>query len=422
MEGARVQNDGASDDGASSADALDVTRVSVGAIGEASARTSIARVLVDVAGAALDEDSVDDGEGEGTPEVTFDGSLASFTPLARAIDAARLEFDNDGDDEGVADVYGDFYGDGEADASTPPFTHASTRASIHASTRASIHASDDRCDSPSKERVDAFVRSARRRRRDALLDETMAERDAVAFELARRAASSGLETEGAEDGLETEGAEDDATETPSKVSESPSRQSNITPVVRSTTRRLGSATRASPRDVRVVSFAEAEIDFPSRGVAESALAEIAFAEIFFAFARGHGVSLRASSSPRGDEPRRDHAGVHARHLERGDVLLAAIVSVVFVRRRGVAFARVRGFASVGVETEFGFGVVAASSRVGFERSERAAPKRHAGTARERRAARADVVGSKPADGHNGGDAREARIAGKGGGSARGSAG
>ena len=243
MEGARVQNDGASDDGASSADALDVTRVSVGAIGEASARTSIARVLVDVAGAALDEDSVDDGEGEGTPEVTFDGSLASFTPLARAIDAARLEFDNDGDDEGVADVYGDFYGDGEADASTPPFTHASTRASIHASTRASIHASDDRCDSPSKERVDAFVRSARRRRRDALLDETMAERDAVAFELARRAASSGLETEGAEDGLETEGAEDDATETPSKVSESPSRQSNITPVVRSTTRRLGSATR-----------------------------------------------------------------------------------------------------------------------------------------------------------------------------------
>ena len=243
MEGARVQNDGASDDGASSADALDVTRVSVGALREASARTSIARVLVDVAGAALDEDSVDDGEGEGTPEATFDGSLASFTPLARAIDAARLEFDDDGDDDGVADVYGDFYGDGEADASTPPFTHASTRASINASTRASIHASDDRCDSPSKERVDAFVRSARRRRRGALLDETMAERDAVAFELARRAASSGLETEGAEDGLVTEGAEDDATETPSKVSESPSRESNITPVVRATTRRLGSATR-----------------------------------------------------------------------------------------------------------------------------------------------------------------------------------
>ena len=230
MEGARVQNDGASDDGASSADALDVTRVSVGALGEASARTSIARVLVDVAGAVLDEDSVDDDEGKGTPEAAFDGSLASFTPLARAIDAARLEFD----DDGVADVYGDVQGDVHGDASTPPTTHASTRASIHASSRASTNASDDRCDSPSKERVDAFVRSARRRRRDALLDETMAERDAVAFELARRAASSDLETEG---------AEDDATETPSKVSESPSRESNITPVVRATTRRLGSATR-----------------------------------------------------------------------------------------------------------------------------------------------------------------------------------
>ena len=226
---------------------------------------------------------------------------------------------------------------------TPPRLPSPTpqRASIHASTRASIHASDDRCDSPSKERVDAFVRSARRRRRDALLDETMAERDAVAFELARRAASSGLETEGAEDGLETEGAEDDATETPSKVSESPSRQSNITPVVRSTTRRLGSATRVSR--ATFASSHSPRLRSTSSRRRRECLAEIVFAEIFFAFApRPRRPLLRASSSPRGDEPRRDHAGVQrARHLERGDVLLAAIVSVVFVRRRGVAFARPR---------------------------------------------------------------------------------
>ena len=115
---------------------MDVTRVSVGAIGEASARTSIARVLVDVAGAALDEDSVDDGEGEGTPEVTFDGSLASFTPLARAIDAARLEFDDDGDDEGVADVYGDFYGDGRRRLR---LLHPRLNARLHSRLNARLH-------------------------------------------------------------------------------------------------------------------------------------------------------------------------------------------------------------------------------------------------------------------------------------------
>ena len=366
MEGARVQNDGASDDGASSADALDVTRVSVGALGEASARTSIARVLVDVAGAALDEDSVDDGEGEGTPEAAFDGSLASFTPLARAIDAARLEFD----DDGVADVYGDVQGDVHGDASTPPFTHASTRASIHASSRASTNASDDRCDSPSKERVDAFVRSARRRRRDALLDETMAERDAVAFELARRAASSGLETEG---------AEDDATETPSKVSESPSRQSNITPVVRSTTRRLGSATRV-PRAT---------------------------------FASSHSPRLR-STSPLAASPRVPSPKLPSPRFSSPSP--AATASLSERRRRREETSRdattpgyMRAISSAATSSSprsspsFSFGVAAsrspasagsplsvskpnsdsasarAASRVGFERSERAAPKRHAGT-------------------------------------------
>ena len=68
MEGARVQNDGASDDSSCPPRTRWTSRASPSAPSGKRPRERPSRVLVDVAGAALDEDSVDDGEGEGRPK------------------------------------------------------------------------------------------------------------------------------------------------------------------------------------------------------------------------------------------------------------------------------------------------------------------------------------------------------------------